>query len=401
MKSSVLIGENIMNMRLLSLVVLVVVGFTLPAAAQEATNGRVFDVNMTLGNTLPEDTMVYDHDLQLVPIQSVLDDAEYTVVVSGCLTCGIFRDAYQDVEAVYHDYKDQDVNFYFIYQTLMHPENHGYVQAFSMEERFLQLDVAKVEYGTSIPWILDTFNNDYKTLTGAPASEVVYDRSGKIVHSASTTRVPALRNSLIELVGDVEHHTQVADLDFPDVLRLGLGEVTDVIERVSFEGAAFPVTFEAEESESTYFAKLRPEVNAELMNTGTGQMYIGFHLDPIYGANWNNLVAPLRYEITAPEGVSITPAVGQGIRPDVASDKNPREFLVDISNWQDTSEPMALDVYYFACNNDEGWCIPVTQRYTVSLERDTLGGSQRERTQMKQRGRAGGAPGQVPARPGA
>jgi|TARA_B110000483_G_scaffold135362_1_gene161956 hypothetical protein len=387
-----------MNKRILFFIILLAASFTIPTAAQETTNQGLFGSNMAVGNNLPEGVVLYDTNLEVVPIDSIFD-APYTVLVSGCLTCGQFRINYQSVEAVYQDYKNKGVNFYYIYQTLAHPENHGYVQAYSMEERFLQLDVAKVEYGTSVPWVLDTFDNNYKALTGSPNSEVIYDQNGEIVHSSFFVSTPGLRNKLIELVGDVEHHTEIADLDLPDVERLGVGEVTDVIERVSFEGAAFPVAFDivqtADTTDDIYYAKFRPEVDAELLNSGTGQMYIGFHLDPLYGAHWNNLVAPLKYEITAPDGVSITPVEGEGIRPDVAADKNPREFLVDISNWSDTSEPMGLNVFYFACNTDAGWCIPVTQRYTVSLERDVLGGSQRERTQMKQGRGAGGADGRA------
>jgi collagen type III alpha len=39
--------------------------------------------------------------------------------------------------------------------------------------------------------------------------------------------------------------------------------------------------------------------------------------------------------------------------------------------------PMELSVYYFACNDEAGWCIPVTQTYAIRLEVDRDGGQAR------------------------
>ena len=38
---------------------------------------------------------------------------------------------------------------------------------------------------------------------------------------------------------------------------------------------------------------------------------------------------------------------------------------------------MELSVYYFACNDEEGWCLPVTQTYAILLEVDQDGGRAR------------------------
>ena len=331
------------------------------------------------GSKLSDDMQFYDVNRELVPATSVFN-APYTVVVSGCLTCGQYRTTYPDVEALYRDYKDKGVDFYFIYQTLMHPENHGYVMAYSMEERFLQLDVAIEEYQTQVPWILDTFDNNFKALTGAPNGEFIFSSDGTIVHAEPLSQAPSLRNRLESLVGRVENPTSRADLDLPDIERLGMGYEELLVDLVTLEGAANPIMFEPEESDEIYYAKMRPEVDGELLTTGTGQMYLGFHVDPIYDASWNNLVAPVLYELTLPDGTTASPARGEGARPKVAYDTNPREFLIDIENW-DSGDPMGLEVFYFACNAEVGWCKPVTQRYTLKLTQDQWGGEQRARTQ--------------------
>jgi hypothetical protein len=102
-------------------------------------------------------------------------------------------------------------------------------------------------------------------------------------------------------------------------------------------------------------------------------MYIGFHMDPIYHVHWNNLVEPIRYELKPTKGTIVSPASGKGPEVKEASDIDPREFLVDIKNGK-SGEPIELTAYYFACNDSEGWCKPVTQRYTIYLERDRDGG---------------------------
>ena len=59
-----------------------------------------------------------------------------------------------------------------------------------------------------------------------------------------------------------------------------------------------------------FYAKLRAEGDPDLLATGTGTMYLGFHLDPLYRVHWNNEVDPVEFEITAPAGVTVTPARG-------------------------------------------------------------------------------------------
>ena len=72
------------------------------------------------------------------------------------------------------------------------------------------------------------------------------------------------------------------------------------------------------------------------------------------------------------------------------ADADQREFLLDVTA-SDRSKPLALTVRYFACDNANTFCIPVTQSYAVHLKPDPDGGTAAGRRQ----GGGGGRPGQM------
>ena len=78
------------------------------------------------------------------------------------------------------------------------------------------------------------------------------------------------------------------------------------------------------------------------------------------------------------------------------ADVDPREFLATVE-LGDSREPLKLVVKYFACNDKEGWCRPVTQTYTVQLKGDRDGGRTRSRRGGQ---RPGGGRGDLAGRPG-
>ena len=344
-----------------------------------------FNQKLPIGSTLPDSLQLYDVDRKLVAANSIFD-AKYTVVVGGCLTCPEFRNSYPEIEAVAADYRDKGVQFYFLFQSLTHPENWGYVQPTSIQERFVQVDHAKELLKTSIPWLTDTMNGEMKQHFGmTPNSQLVFDRDGKIVHRASWGRGSSLRESLEELVGPSEKVTTVAELNLPQFTSQRTNPNDMLVERKTVEGIAAPLKVVAggEEmqveslqsldfTESNRYAKLRPEADQQLLKTGNGQLYLGFRQDPILGAEWNNLATPPKYRITG-DGVSVTPAMAEAEKLSVESDTEPREFLVDVKNWE-AGKPIKVEIQYFACNKKKGWCKPVTQEFTVWLEQDRTAG---------------------------
>ncbi|MGH7200878.1 MAG: hypothetical protein ACREJB_09755, partial [Planctomycetaceae bacterium] len=146
------------------------------------------------------------------------------------------------------------------------------------------------------------------------------------------------------------------------------------------------------ESGSPFYAKLRAEAMPSLLRDGRGELYLGFHLDPLYHVHWNNLTPPIQVEIALPEGAAAEPALLQGPKLRAPSDIDPREFLTTL-DMGGARGPIRLKVSYFACNDDEGWCKAIRQEYVVHLEADPDGGWVQ--------GRRGGRsrPGQLPADP--
>lgn len=110
-----------------------------------------------------------------------------------------------------------------------------------------------------------------------------------------------------------------------------------------------------------------------MLQDGSGKLYLGFHLDPIHNVHWNNLVDPLKYNITSPDGTNIKKAIGMAPIINQPSDIDPREFLIEVNNWKSGSH-MPIEVIYYACDEDDKWCKIVVQNYTLILDRDPYAG---------------------------
>ncbi len=280
------------------------------------------------------------------------------------------------------DYRDKGVQFYFLYQSLTHPENWGFVQPTSIQERFAQVVHAKELLQTSIPWLTDTMDNEMKQYFGmTPNSQFVFDGGGRIVHRDSWGRGSSLRKSLEKLVGPSETKTAVAELNLPQFGRHKKSTGDMLVERKRVDGVAVPLRVAARGAEvdakvlrsydfgdSHRYAKLRAEADQRLIQTGNGTLYLGFRQDPVLGAAWNNLASPPQYRVTA-TGATVTPSIAKAEKLSVESDTEPREFLLDVQNWE-IGQPILVEIQYFACNKEKGWCKAVEQEFTVWLERD-------------------------------
>ena len=288
---------------------------------------------------------------------------------------------------MYRDYAPKGVKFYYIYKSLAHPELNGYVQPLTLEERLVHVREAQRTLGSDITWLADSIENDVKHAMGdAPNSEFVVDPEGKVVVRRMWSRPGELRADLERLVGKVERPTTVEELNMktqpqPEIAARG------VLPRVDRAAAMHALRVEPQANRQPFYAKLRAELAPEVIRGGAGQMYLGFHLDPIYHVHWNNLTAPLKFEITAPEGVVVTPQRGEAPKVDVASDVDPREFLIEVKREGAVREPLRVKVDYFACNDEEGWCKPLSQEYLIYFERDEDAGWPIRRD--RQRGRVG------------
>ena len=297
------------------------------------------------------------------------------------------------METVYRDYAPKGVKFYYIYKALAHPETNGYVTPFTLDERLMHVKEAERTLGSEIPWICDTMKNDVKHALGdAPNSEFIIDPQGKIAIRRSWSNPAELRSDLEKLVGAVDKPTTVADLNMKKAEPPNAAK-TGVVPRVNLPGQMQALKIEpAMISLEPFYVKLRAEAESSVTRTGSGKIYLGFHLDPLYDVHWNNLAAPLKFEVKSSGGTKISPSSGEAPKVEVESDGDPREFLLDIDAGRG-SDSFEVTVKYFACNDKEGWCKPVTQQYTVHLEVDRDGGNARRGGQPMARGNRPGLPG--------
>ncbi len=229
---------------------------------------------------------------------------------------------------------------------------------------------AKRRLGTSVTWLADTMDNIYhETMGRTPNSELVLDSNAMVVAGRAWSNPDALRADMERLVGAVDKPTQVADLNLPEQPPIGT-VAKGVVPRVPKPAGAMPMEIEpqTDSTDIPFYAKLRAEGTPELLQTGKGTMYLGFHLDPLYRVHWNNEVDPVEYRITAPDGVTVTPSQAVAIDPEEPADADPREFLVEVDG--QPNETLDLRVQYFACDDALTFCIPVRQDYRVHLTRD-------------------------------
>ena len=262
------------------------------------------------------------------------------------------------------------MNFYYIYKPLSHPEFNNYVSAFTLEERLMHVKEAERRLGTGITWLADSMDNRYHDSMGqTPNSELVIGPNGRIAARRPWSDPQALRADLERMVGPVENPTTVDDLDLP-IQPPPPTVARGIVPRIERPKGMMPLELEPVlDTRAPFYVKLRAEGDQALFTTGQGILYLGLHLNPLYRVHWNNEAGPVQYRVTAPTGVTVAPASGAGPEPEEGADADPREFLVEVDGAIDTE--LNVDVFYFACDDDLTFCIPVNQSYLVTLARDS------------------------------
>ena len=276
------------------------------------------------------------------------------------------------METVYRDFSPKGVKFYYVYKQLAHPEMNSYVDPVNLEERLKHVSAAKKSLKTEFTWICDNMSNDLKHALGdRPNSEFVIDPEGKIVIKRSWSSPQQLREDLEGFVGKPEETTTVADLGY-EINPQPQQVARNVVERIQLPGqmAALKSVLESNSEGDNNYVKLRAEADADLMESGSGQLYLAFHVDPIYRVHWNNESAQVEYELELPEGLSTDAAKGQFKKVEVKADADPREFLIKIDGESVTEQPIKITARFMICDDDETFCVPVTQEFSVFLERD-------------------------------
>ena len=276
------------------------------------------------------------------------------------------------LEAIQRDYAPRGVKFYLIYKKLAHPGLDGYIDPFTLDERLTHIREAKRTLGTSIPWLCDNMSNDLKDkLGGVNNSEFVIDPAGKIVRMRDWSNAETLRKDLTELVGKVENPTRVASLNL-NIDRSRQSYPMNVVIPLDRPKSLTRIKSVAQPSDQAFYAKLVASAEDVLLNEGDGRLVLSFQLDPVHRVHWNNLAAPLEFEITAHGDGEILPKSATSPHVEVDADVDPREFVIYFCG-MDREQPLELTVRYFACSDSKGWCRPVTQHYKVHFVADREG----------------------------
>lgn len=263
---------------------------------------------------------------------------------------------------------------------MAHPELAGdYVQPFTLDERLRHARQAEKQLGASIPWLVDAMDNRLKrALGGRPNSEFVIDPQGVIVRKRAWSHPGQVRKDLEELVGPVERVTPEDEVRLKIEPPLKTKAARGVAPRILREDFfAIRIRPQVDPDGPEFYAKLRAEADMGLLEKGAGRLYLGFHLDPLHDAHWNNLTKPLQFEIEAPETVKIDRRKAEAPKVEATSDADPREFVLQVEQWPDDT-PLRLTVTYFACVGEEA-CHAVRQQYVVMRQRDEDGGRVRSK----------------------
>ncbi|VGO12113.1 hypothetical protein PDESU_00663 [Pontiella desulfatans] len=320
---------------------------------------------------------VYVHDAQniKVKLRSIVADAGHTAIALGDLTDPDFIGHYRNVEAAARDYTAKGVNFFYLYRFLRHPESNGYIEPFMQQERARHAKVAEELLFTAVPWLYDLMDNQAAEAL-APANKsnlFIFSNAGEEVYAGAISDEAGLRKALAEIAGEVEIPTTASAL--PNT-ELGAGSPdSKLVERakVLIASGFLPLETTPLDPNSPHYVKLRFEGDKELLASGNGKIYLGFHIDPLYGVAWNNLGEPMKYALKTPVGV-VAPSMNSAPRvSDQATDAEPREFLLEARKL-DPSKPLILQVNYSVHSLSARKNIEATQQYHIYLQPDPFGG---------------------------
>ncbi|MEO0414808.1 MAG: EF-hand domain-containing protein [Verrucomicrobiota bacterium] len=278
------------------------------------------------------------------------------------------------MEAIQKDFAERNVKFYYVYKSLAHPEKGGLVQPETLEERLLHISKADSDLETDIDWLADSMTNELKHAFGdRNNSEFVIAPDGTVVSAKEWCDPVQLRSNLEKWVGKPETTTLAkssrTQLTTTSKIKTG---IVPRIERSSDNSVTLKVDVESL-SEKPLYLKLRPEIDrSALQSGGKTQLYLGFFMDPIHRVHWNNLAPPMKFEISGADGVTFAQSSCESQKVTKAdADMDPREFLVEVDIPESAlGEPLIVKTSYFACDDDDQFCVQVSQNFTIHLDQD-------------------------------
>jgi hypothetical protein len=323
-----------------------------------------------------KDVFVINNSGMKVKLRSIVAAGDYTVLTTGDITDPVFLSNYREIEAAAKDYSPLGVNFFYIYRYLAHPENNRYIQPFTLRERARHVQQAMTLLHTRIPWLCDTMDNRTAQMLEHGANTLfIYNKSGVEEFAGRITDRSAFRSALSGLVGRTANQTTAQSFPPAEITPLNV-PVAKVVKRPDINPRnerykALQIT--PMNTRQPFYVKLRVEAREDLLKTGDGRMYLGFHIDPIYPVSWNNLGETVNYAITVPRGTAISPSINQARKVTrQATDTEPREFMLEVRKWN-PSKPVPITVTYsvHALKRNHN----ISQKYLIYLHQDPFGGT--------------------------
>jgi hypothetical protein len=311
-------------------------------------------------------------------LSDLLSEQAYSVLVLGELTDPDFIQNYGLIETTARAYESANVEFFYIYRYLAHPENNGYLQPFHIMERARQARIANQLLKTRIPWLLDTMEN-----ATAKALEQEENRNSIFIYSSDgiqrfagpITDASTFRKALENLAGAPASEVNTTPPSAPKLKPINL-KPAEVVNRIAFNTlreSFLPLEVFPQKSRFSFYAKLRAEANETLLKSGNGKIYLGFHIDPLYDMEWNNRKDPLNYRVRAPMGVLVPSSGRAPYIADPTADSEPREFILD-ARQLDMSKPLSIKVEYYVKSSNGRQRKKVSQSYLVYLKADPYAG---------------------------
>ncbi|MEM8733533.1 MAG: hypothetical protein AAGG44_04905 [Planctomycetota bacterium] len=270
---------------------------------------------------------------------------------------------------MFRDYRDQ-VDFFYVYKRLAHPETNNLIEPANIQERIKHIEEAQRLTGTEIPWLCDSMDSAATKAFGETYNgEFVIAPGGNVVRQRFWSNPRTLRSDLAELIGEVEKPTQIADLPVrfrPEPRKVASG----VVERLTLPPGLQPVEVEYLPMEPVrpLFVKLRAEVLTQANDSGKFPLYLGFYPDPIHRVHWNNAAGAVTVQINPGEDGPISKTALQASVPEESADCDPRMFLVDLDRVRD-DDVLDISLRYVICDDAETFCFPVKQDFKVTMKR--------------------------------
>lgn len=326
--------------------------------------------------SLPDVFVYKAHGQSKIKLRTVAAEAEHTVLVLGDLTDDQFIRHYRGIEAAARDFHPKGIRFYYLYRYLKHPENNGYVKPFILRERAQHTVVAKQKLHTAVPWLCDAMDNEAAAALTHDSTNQVFlvSAAGEVVYEGGLGAAEDLRAVLTDFAGPVDSPFNADALPKTSFKPVRILEPRFAPRApITRDDGFVPLEITPQDSRKAFYVKARVEASKELLATGDGKLYLGFHMDPLFNVQWNNLSDPLSYAVKTPQGV-VAPSIQTAPRVTAAAaDSEPREFVLEARKL-DLSLPLQLQVSYSVHTADKQ-NIAVTQQYTIYLSEDKFGGA--------------------------